>query len=97
MRDPLLTVQDVARRLAVPVSWVYANAENGTLPSFKVGRYRRFSAEEMDSFLDAQRAQRPEALSVVGITKKLAGPTRGRARSGLTRDVRHVAARIASQ
>lgn len=56
----LLTVQDVAARLSVPVSWVYANAESGELPSFKVGRYRRFDEQEIAAYL-AQRRSGPKA------------------------------------
>ena len=53
--DRLFTVQDVAQRLDVPVSWVYAQAEAGVLPSFKVGRYVRFKPAEIAEYLEAQR------------------------------------------
>lgn len=53
--DRLLNVQDVAHRLAVPVSWVYAASEAGTLPSFKIGRYRRFRTSEIDAYIEASR------------------------------------------
>lgn len=48
----LLTVQDVATWLRVPVSWVYAKAEAGELPSLKLGRYRRFSAAAITLYLE---------------------------------------------
>jgi excisionase family DNA binding protein len=51
----LLTVEDVAKHLSVPKSWVYQAAEAGKLPSFKVGRYRRFSLEALEQYLEAQR------------------------------------------
>jgi excisionase family DNA binding protein len=41
--DRLLTPPEVAELLAVPVSWVYAAARSGRLPSIPIGRYRRFS------------------------------------------------------
>ena len=50
-QDRLLSVQEVAQRFGVPVSWVYAKAEDGTLPSYKVGHYRRFRLPEIDEFL----------------------------------------------
>jgi excisionase family DNA binding protein len=53
--DRLLDVKAVAERLSVPVSWVYAHAEAGRLPSFRIGRYRRFSAREIDQWLAKQR------------------------------------------
>ena len=49
--DRLLSVQEVAQRFGVPVSWVYAKAEDGTLPSYKIGHYRRFRLSEIDEFL----------------------------------------------
>ena len=55
--EPLLTVQDVARRLNVPVSWVYAHAESKELPSLKIGRYRRFRVVDLDEYLAAQRQE----------------------------------------
>lgn len=52
---PHLTVEDVARWLAVPVSWVYAHAEDGSLPSYRIGRYRRFRADELEAWAAKQR------------------------------------------
>ena len=53
--ERLLTVQDVAQRFSVPVSWVYANAEAGHLPSLKIGKYRRFRASELEVYLAQRR------------------------------------------
>ncbi len=54
MDEPLLSVGDVASLLHVPPSWVYAQAEAKTLPSFKIGKYRRFQRAEVEAWL-AQR------------------------------------------
>lgn len=51
----LVTVQGVAARFDVPVSWVYMKAESGELPSYKIGRYRRFEIREVEQWLQAQR------------------------------------------
>ena len=40
--DPLLTPEEAADLLAVPRSWVYAEARAGRLPHIRVGRYVRF-------------------------------------------------------
>jgi excisionase family DNA binding protein len=56
--DALLGPKDVASRLGVPISWVYSAAEAGTLPSFKIGKYRRFDPREIAAWLE-QRRQRP--------------------------------------
>ena len=53
--EPLLTVQDVARRLNLPISWIYSQSEAGTLPSFKIGRYVRFHAADIAAYIEASR------------------------------------------
>ena len=53
--ESLLTVQDVALRFSVPVSWVYAQAEADKLPHRKLGRYLRFVPAEIEAYLSAQR------------------------------------------
>ncbi len=55
--ERLLIVQDVADRFQVPPSWVYAKAESGELPHFKIGRYLRFRSGDIESFLQAQRRE----------------------------------------
>lgn len=56
----LLTVQDLAHRLNLPVSWIYAKAEAHELPHRKLGRYLRFDPQEIERYLEAQR-QGPRA------------------------------------
>jgi|GEM_PF-1625670 hypothetical protein len=57
--DSLLTPQDAARFLRVPISWVYEhvrpNAED-RLPMLKVGKYLRFDARDLRAYVDAKRA-----------------------------------------
>ena len=53
--EPLITVKEVARRFGVPPSWVYSHAEDGSLPSLKIGRYRRFEPEAIEEYLRGQR------------------------------------------
>jgi excisionase family DNA binding protein len=47
----LLTAEEVAKRLAVPVSWVYAEARAGRLPYVPLGRYKRFSWASIEAWL----------------------------------------------
>ena len=43
--------EQIAEVLQVPVSWVYARAAAGKIPSVKVGKYRRFNrAQVLASF-----------------------------------------------
>jgi excisionase family DNA binding protein len=54
----LLTVQDAARLLNVPVSWVYEHVRPGAqdrLPVLKVGKYLRFDARDLREYLAAKR------------------------------------------
>ena len=55
--EPLLTVQQVAERFGVPVSWVYQKCDSGELPSRKLGHYRRLVPSEIESFLDSCRQE----------------------------------------
>lgn len=59
--DPatLLTVQEVAAFLKVPVSWVYANLERkrgSRLPGYKIGKYWRFRSEEVFAWVKGNKA-----------------------------------------
>jgi excisionase family DNA binding protein len=54
----LLTVQEVAELLRVPVSWVYDRTRlrgSERLPHIKVGKYLRFRAEELERYIEALR------------------------------------------
>jgi excisionase family DNA binding protein len=56
--DALLTVQEVAELLNVPVSWVYEHTrERGAsrLPHLKLGKYLRFEERTVREFLNRQR------------------------------------------
>jgi excisionase family DNA binding protein len=55
--EQLVTVQDVAKLLKVPVSWVYhaTHWKKNHLPHYKVGRYTRFSEREVRHWLQVSR------------------------------------------
>ena len=56
--DGLLTVQEVAKILRVPVSWVYERTRrrgNEQLPHIKLGKYLRFRRTEVIGWLDSHR------------------------------------------
>lgn len=55
----LLTVQDAARFLKVPVSRVYEHVRPETedrLPAVKLGKYLRFHPRDLRAYVDARRA-----------------------------------------
>ena len=54
----LLNVQEAAELLGVPVGWVRDHASGKrapVIPSFKVGKYRRFRADELEKWLERSR------------------------------------------
>jgi excisionase family DNA binding protein len=58
-RGALLTVEEVAELLKVPVSWVYERTRLrgiNRLPGFRLGKYWRFSEGEVLDWLERQRA-----------------------------------------
>jgi hypothetical protein len=53
--EPLLNAEQVAPRLKVPVSWVYANANE--IPGFvRLGRYIRFRPSVFNKFISGSEA-----------------------------------------
>lgn len=54
----LLTIEDVAELLKLPVSWVYERTRRRSsdrLPGFRLGKYWRFRKAEVLSWLERQR------------------------------------------
>ena len=57
--ERLLSVEDVAELLQVPVSWVYERTRKRGLeriPGFRLGKYWRFRAEDVFAWLERQRS-----------------------------------------
>ena len=60
----LMTVQQVAELLQVPVSWVYGRLRKRSLvklPGYRLGKYWRFEKEEVFAWLEQQREGRRAA------------------------------------
>jgi len=58
-RTALLTVEEVAEFLHVPVSWVYEHTRQrgvNRLPGFRLGKYWRFSESEIVAWLERQHS-----------------------------------------
>jgi len=43
----LLTSEELADRLRVPLSWVYEQSRQGNIPTHRLGRYIRFDLQEV--------------------------------------------------
>jgi hypothetical protein len=53
--EQLLTVEEVAKLLQVEPSWVHAHSNGSrepTIPSVKVGKYRRFRLVDIELFIE---------------------------------------------
>jgi excisionase family DNA binding protein len=61
----LLSVEEVAKLLQVPVSWVYErtrNRGNNRIPGFRLGKYWRFRAADVLAWVERQQVGgRPNA------------------------------------
>lgn len=54
MTERLLTAEEVADRLAVPVSWVREATRDGRLPHLRLGRYVRYDGAAIARWLQDQ-------------------------------------------
>lgn len=60
MDTDLLTVNEIADKLKVKPSWVYGETRKtgpGTIPRIRVGKYLRFSLEEVLDWLKNRQEQ----------------------------------------
>jgi excisionase family DNA binding protein len=48
----LLTADQVAELLAVPVSWVRESTRSGAMPHVELGRYRRYVLADVEAWLE---------------------------------------------
>jgi excisionase family DNA binding protein len=63
VNDRLLTADEVAAMLSVPVSWVRESTRSGAIPVVELGRYRRYRAADVEAWLEScSRPGRPVAL-----------------------------------
>jgi excisionase family DNA binding protein len=64
LKCELMTVQQVAELLQVPVSWVYGRLRKRSLeklPGYRLGKYWRFDKKEVLAWLAQQREGRKAA------------------------------------
>ncbi|OJU83504.1 MAG: hypothetical protein BGO11_13360 [Solirubrobacterales bacterium 70-9] len=52
---PLLDAEGAAELLAVPKTWILAEARAGRIPHRRLGRYVRFDTEELLEWVDGNR------------------------------------------
>jgi len=71
--DRVMTVEEVADYLRMTPDWVREMARTGKMPSFKLGRYRRFYEADVIAWITSQRGPvdpgTVSRLQVVGIAQ----------------------------
>ncbi len=58
---PLLTVPEVADRLNLNFQHVWRMVNAGKIPSYRIGRSRRVSQDDLDAYLEACRVPAPRS------------------------------------
>lgn len=56
--NDLMTIDELARKLQIPVSWVYSRVRQkgeNSIPHFKIGKYVRFHEAAVKKWLDNQQ------------------------------------------
>ena len=54
--DALITPEDLAKNLGVPLSWIYEQSRLGNIPTHRLGKYIRFDLNEV---IESQREKAP--------------------------------------
>jgi excisionase family DNA binding protein len=52
MDQNLISIKEMARKINVPVSWLYFRTRTGEIPHFKVGKYVRFDPEKVMQWIE---------------------------------------------
>jgi excisionase family DNA binding protein len=55
MAENLVGIEEAARFLSVKVSWLYEQVRLGKVPSYRIGKFRRFRISELEAYLQARR------------------------------------------
>lgn len=61
MQEEMLTPEEVAEYLKVPIQTIWRWCRQGTLPAVKIGKYWRVPREKLDAFIEAELQERSEA------------------------------------
>jgi excisionase family DNA binding protein len=51
MSANLIGIKEMAKKLDVPVSWLYSRTRSNDIPHYKVGKYRKFDESEVWEWL----------------------------------------------
>lgn len=54
MNQNLEGIKAMAKRLDVPVSWLYSRTRTGEIPHWKIGKYVKFDPDEVMAWIKEQ-------------------------------------------
>ena len=54
MNQYLIGINEMAKKLDVPVSWLYSRTRTNEIPHFKVGKYVKFDPEKVMMWVQEQ-------------------------------------------
>ena len=72
--ESMMTARQVAELLGVHENWVYDQAANGELPSYKIGGTRRFDPDELRGWIAEHREAEREPAGAPGKQAEQADP-----------------------
>ena len=67
--EGLIGIKEAARYLDVKVSWLYEQVRVGRVPSYRVGKFRRFRVSELEVWLLGRRDGPDAPVPVAGEAK----------------------------
>ena len=54
MNQNLIGIREMAKKLDVPVSWLYSRTRTNEIPHYKIGKYCKFDAEKVMMWVQEQ-------------------------------------------
>ena len=54
MKENLIGINKMAKKLDVPVSWLYSRTRTNEIPHYKIGKYVKFDEKEIWDWLKTQ-------------------------------------------
>jgi excisionase family DNA binding protein len=54
MNQDLISIKEMAKKLDVPISWLYSRTRTNEVPHYKVGKYVKFDESEVWAWLKKQ-------------------------------------------
>ena len=54
MNQNLIGINEMAKKLCVPLSWLYHRTRTNQIPHYKLGKYVRFDESEIEAWLKEQ-------------------------------------------